>query len=228
MPGYYIIDAMLLTELYLLRGDRMKNAKTILAACLLLLITAGCAAALDFSAEFVEKDGEEVNKGKIYVSGAMSRYETDGTGIIEVTRADKKVMWVIIPRHKVYVEEEFAAPAPAAPQTGNYSVPKSTGDLSRKDLGFENVDTYRLRKYLVTVKYNKGETQDQYYEWYRSDFPMPVKTANLSGTVSYEYNKLKLAQQDPSMFAEPRGYKKITAEELEKLEADWGSKKKKK
>ena len=203
----------------------MKKTRLIAAAYMLLLIFAGSAAALDFSAEFVEKDGADISKGKIYVAGDKSRYETDGSGSIEVTRADKKVMWVIFPKHRTYVEEEFLAPSPGAPQTGNYAAPKSTGDLSKKDLGFETVDTYRLRKYLVTVKYNKGETQDQYYEWYRSGFPIPIKTANLSGTVSYEYKKLKLGAQDPSLFVEPRGYKKVTAEELEKLEAEWRSKK---
>ena len=79
----------------------------------------------------------------------------------------------------------------------------------------------------MTVKYNKGETQDQYYEWYRADFPVPIKTSNLSGTVSYEYKKLKMGPQDPALFAEPKSYKKVTAEELAKLEASWGTKKKK-
>ncbi len=193
----------------------------------LLMIYAGCAAAYDFSAEFVETDGPDVSKGKIYRAGDMSRYEVDGSGSIEVTRADKKVMWVIFPKYRVYAEEEFLAPISAAPQTGSYTSPKNTGDLSKKDLGFENVDSYRLRKYLVTVKYNKGETQDQYYEWYRADFPVPIKTSNLSGTVSYEYKKLKMGPQDPALFAEPKSYKKVTAEELAKLEASWGTKKKK-
>ncbi|MEG1602722.1 MAG: hypothetical protein RR340_03815 [Cloacibacillus sp.] len=194
-------------------------------AAMLLLVFAGRAFAYDFSAEFVEKDGAEIQKGKIYISGEMSRYEVDGSEAIQVTRADKKVMWIVFPKHRVYVEEAFAGPVSIG--SGTAALPKNTGDLSREDLGFEEVDSYRLRKYLVTVKYNKGETQDKYYEWRRSDFPVPVKTANLSGTVSYEYKKIKMGPQNPSFFVEPKSYKKVTAEELEKLEAQWSAKKKK-
>ena len=180
---------------------------------------------MDFSAEFVEKDGDSVRKGKIYMTGQKSRFEMEGMDEIEVTRADKKVMWIIFPKKRVYVEEEFWGVIPG--DIGETGAPKDTGDLSRKDLGYEMVDSYRLKKFLVTVKYNKGETQDQYYEWYRTGFPIPVKMESMNGAVSYEYKKIKMAPQDPGLFNEPKGYKKITIDELEKLEAEWAKDKKK-
>lgn len=207
----------------------MKNKRTyiITLTAALLLLAAAAAQAWDFSAEFVEKEGDQVTKGKIYMAGERSRYEVDGSGEIEVTRADKKVMWIIFPRHRVYVEEEFwGIPSSGLPPQQT-KTPKSTGDLTRKDLGYEMVDSYRLRKYFVTVKYNKGQTQDRYYEWYRSGFPVPVKTESENGSSSYEYKKLKMGTQDPGLFAEPRGYRKITMDELEQLEAEWAAKKKK-
>ena len=205
----------------------MKKFLLIITFCMALLaMGAGSASAYEFSAEFVEKDGSEVTKGKVYMANGLSRYEVNGSGVVEVTRGDKKVMWTIFPRRKVYAEEEFFG-IPSVGTAAQTAAPKSTGDLSREDLGYEMVDSYRLRKYLVTVKYNKGETQDRYYEWYRSGFPVPVKTENLSGTVSYEYKKLKLGPQDPSLFQEPRGYRKVSAEELKQLEAQWEETRKK-
>ena len=195
------------------------------AAAILVMALALQALALDFSAEFVEKDGDSVRKGKIYMTGQKSRFEMEGMDSIEVTRADKKVMWIIFPKKRVYVEEEFWGVIPGDVKETNAA--KDTGDLSRKDLGYEMVDSYRLKKFLVTVKYNKGETQDQYYEWHRSGFPIPVNMESLNGSASYEYQRIKTAPQDPNLFNEPKGYKKITIDELEKLEAEWAKEKKK-
>ncbi|MPM20861.1 hypothetical protein SDC9_67299 [bioreactor metagenome] len=50
---------------------------------------------------------------------------------------------------------------------------------------------------------------------------------SLNGSASYEYQKIKTAPQDPNLFNEPKGYKKITIDELEKLEAEWEKENKK-
>ncbi len=175
------------------------------------------AAALEFSAEFREKLGDDVRTGKIYVTEDKFRCETDGADSIEITRADKKVMWVIFPKRRVYVEEEFWG-SPADLSAVGPPERQDGGNLSREELGSETVDTFRLKKFLVTVKYNDGDTEDRYYEWYRSDFPVPVKTESLDGYMSYEYRRIKFAKQDPNLFDPPHRYKKITAEELAELE----------
>ena len=35
---------------------------------------------------------------------------------------------------------------------------------------------------------------DRYYEWYRDNFPVPVKTESLDGKTSYEYVNIKLGR----------------------------------
>ena len=185
-----------------------------------LALTAARAQALEFSAEFREKLGDEVREGKIYVTADKSRYEVEGSDSVEITRADKKVMWVIFPKRRVYVEEEFWG-FPLGTSLDNSSERSGGGDLSREDLGYETIDTFRLKKYLVTVKYNNGETEDKYYEWYRSDFPIPVKTESLNGYMSYEYRRIKFTTLDPNLFNPPKRYKKVTTEELIELEKQW-------
>ena len=182
-----------------------------------LALTSARADALEFSAEFREKLGDEVREGKIYVTADKSRYEVEGADTIEITRADQKVMWVIFPKRRVYVEEEFWG-FPLGENSGERS---GGGDLTREDLGYETIDTFRLKKYLVTVKYNGGETEDKYYEWYRSDFPIPVKTESLNGYMSYEYRRIKFTTLDPNLFNPPKRYKKITTEQLIELEKQW-------
>ena len=171
---------------------------------------------VEFSALFIEKDNDEVQKGKIFVAESMSRYEIEGSGEIIVTRQDKKVIWLIFPKLKKYVEQPYLG----EPKK-NYDGPDEveTGDLSKKFIEYDSVDSYRLKKILVTVKYNKGENKDQYYEWYRDNFPVPVKTQSLDGRTSYEYVNIKLGRPPVEIFYEPKGYKKITIEELAEIEA---------
>ena len=172
--------------------------------------------AVEFSALFIEKDNDEVQKGKVFVAENMSRYEIEGSGEIIVTRQDKKVIWLIFPKLKKYVEQPYLG----EPKK-NYEGPDEieTGDLSKKFIEYDSVDSYRLKKILVTVKYNKGENKDQYYEWYRDNFPVPVKTQSLDGRTSYEYVNIKLGRPPVEIFYEPKGYKKITIEELAEIEA---------
>lgn len=168
----------------------------------------------EFSAEFTENDNGVVTKGKIYIAGGVSRFETNGGSEIIVTRQDKKVMWLIFPNLSRYVEHEYLGDAqrafidPNAPASGN---------VERKFLDYEWVDSYRLRKFLVTATYPGGE-KDQYHEWFRDNFPIPVKTASLNGKTSFEYSKIKIGPQDPGLFAEPKRYKKTTMEEIIELE----------
>ena len=206
-------------------GDQTKmtkifNAAAFVLAFAALALTSARADALEFSAEFREKLGDEVREGKIYVTADKSRYEVEGADTIEITRADQKVMWVIFPKRRVYVEEEFWG-FPLGTSLENSGERSGGGDLTREDLGYETIDTFRLKKYLVTVKYNGGETEDKYYEWYRSDFPIPVKTESLNGYMSYEYRRIKFTTLDPNLFNPPKRYKKITTEQLIELEKQW-------
>lgn len=184
-----------------------------------LLLTSAPASAIEFSAEFTEKIGDEVRTGKIYVTDDKSRYEVEGSNTVEITRADQKVMWVVFPEKRIYVEEEFWG-YPIGSAFENADRQKSSGNLTREEIGYETIDTFRLKKYLVTVKY--GDAEDKYYEWYRSDFPIPVKTESLNGYMSYEYRRIKFTQQNPALFNPPgRRYRKITTEELIELEKKW-------
>ena len=206
-------------------GDETKMKKICRAAAFAIAfaafaLAAARAQALEFSAEFREKLGDEVREGKIYVTDDKSRYEVEGADSIEITRADQKVMWVIFPKKRVYVEEEFWG-FPIGASLENADKRRGGGDLTREDLGYETIDTFRLKKYLVTVKYNNGETEDKYYEWYRSDFPIPVKTESLNGYMSYEYRRIKFTTLDPNLFNPPKRYKKVTTEELIELEKQW-------
>lgn len=191
---------------------------SILALVLFLLIipaSSWSSDTVEFSALTIEKDNGKEQRGKIFIAENMSRYELEGSGEIVVTRQDKKVIWLIVPKLRKYVEQPYLGEAKQNYAGANEA---DTGNLSRKFIDHERIDSYRLKKYLVTVKYNNGESNDQYYEWYRDNFPVPVKTESLDGKTSYEYVSIKLGKPPTELFSKPRGYKKITMEELDKIE----------
>lgn len=171
--------------------------------------------AVEFSALFIERDNGTEQRGKIFVAENMSRYELQGSNEVVVTRHDKKVIWLIFPKLRKYVEQPYLG-EPKQNYSGAHE--SDTGDLSREFIDHEMEDSYRLKKYLVTVKYNNGESVDRYYEWYRDNFPVPVKTESLDGKTSYRYLNIKMGRPPVEFFSQPKGYKKITMEELAGLE----------
>ena len=171
--------------------------------------------AVEFSALFIERDNGTEQRGKIFVAENMSRYELQGSNEVVVTRHDKKVIWLIFPKLRKYVEQPYLG-EPKQNYSGAHE--SDTGDLSREFIDHEMEDSYRLKKYLVTVKYNNGESVDRYYEWYRDNFPVPVKTESLDGKTSYRYLNIKMGRPPVEFFSQPKGYKKITMEELPGLE----------
>lgn len=170
---------------------------------------------IEFSSVVVEKLDGAAETGKMYVASKMSRFELEGSDEIIVTRYDRGVMWIVFPKLKLYVEEPCVGEGFSGSQ-----VKKGTGSLSREFLGYEEVDSYRQKKFLITVEYDgKKEQKDQYYEWYRDNFPFPVKTSSLNDSFSYEYTKIKIGRQNPELFAFPKNYKKVTIEEVDAIKA---------
>ena len=108
----------------------------------------------EFSAVIIEKDGESTETNKIYAAIGKSRYDSKNGSEIVVTRYDKKLMWIIFPKYRRYVEEpctEVQPQNPAPPQEGTF------GDLTRKLVGTEFIDSYRTKKYLVTMEWDHAD-----------------------------------------------------------------------
>ena len=62
---------------------------------------------VEFSALIIEKDNGVEQRGKIYVAENMLRYELEKSDEVVVTRHDKKVIWLIFPKLRKYVEQLY-------------------------------------------------------------------------------------------------------------------------
>jgi hypothetical protein len=121
--------------------------------------------------------------------------------IILITRMDKKVMWNIIPKQKMYME------LPLDMRNKPLVNEKIEGEIERKHVGNETIDGQPAKKYLVT--YKSGEEKHKVYQWFATDINFPVKTADVDGAWVQEFKNIKMGSQPDSFFELPKGYKKF-------------------
>jgi hypothetical protein len=172
--------------------------------CFTALLTAAMAAAChaaDFSADIVTVSPEGTFNAKMYVSGDKSRTEIEGTATI--ARADKGIVWVLIPAQKMYIEQ------PLDMRTAASTKEKLEGEIERSAVGHETVNGIGTTKYRVVF-----EAQGQrgvVFQWIDEARRIPVKTAAGDGSWSSEFKNIRTNAQDSSLFEIPAGYSKMPA-----------------
>jgi hypothetical protein len=155
----------------------------------------------DFSADMINKTKAGVTKGKIFMSKDKTRMETQES--ISITRMDKKIVWILMPKDKMYMEQAFD-PAKA---TANSE--KVNGEIERKLIGQELIDGRKADKYQVT--YTQNRKKDTMLQWIASGIAMPVKMAAVDNSWTMEYKNIKTGKQPDSLFEVPAGYEKFSA-----------------
>jgi len=162
-----------------------------------LLSTAVMAA--DFSADMINTARGKVFKGKIFIGKDKTRMETaEG---ITITRMDKKVVWILMPRDKMYMEQAFDPKK--APATSE----KVDNEVERKLLGKETIDGKPAEKYKVV--YTQNGKKETIYQWIAAGLQMPLKIAAADNSWAMEYKNIQTAKQPDSLFEIPAGYQKF-------------------
>ena len=173
-------------------------------AVMLVLFTAVTSIACyaeDFSADMITSSPQGSFQAKILVSGEKSRIEMQGATTI--SRMDKKVTWMLMPREKMYMEH------PLDPKSAIGMHEKVSGEVERTAEGREMVDDRMAKKYRVTVL--SQDTRESIFQWIDESVNIPLKTAAVDGSWSTELKNIKVGRQDPSLFEIPEGYKKLSA-----------------
>ncbi len=172
----------------------------LLSGFMLMIMSAAGLASQEFSADMVSTTKQGTVTGKIYVSKDKTRTEMGSS--ISISRMDKKVVWVLIPDKKMYMENELKPEQlPAMPE-------KMPGEVERTLIGPEKLDGRNVVKYKVTYTENKKKVV--IWQWILPDTSFPVKTANEDGSVTTEFKNLKNGKQPDSLFEIPAGYQKMS------------------
>ncbi len=172
---------------------------------LLLLAAPGVARAAEFSAQMLIKDGPKIMPGRIFVKDGKMRQEfNDEEGqTITIVRPDKRVMWVVIPQEKTYVEMPFRGKLPGQfPQ-----IPPDA--VTKRKVGTEMVNGYLADRYEVTTRGGASGVTRQTV-WVAQKLDTPVKMVSQEANLSLEYKSIKEGGVADRLFEPPPGYKKTT------------------
>jgi hypothetical protein len=157
-----------------------------------------------FSAEVINTFGKETHRGKIYTIEKAMRMEGEEQGQkgITIIRYDRKVMWILMPEQKMYMEMgNLGAGADWSRLEG--------AKVQRESLGTEQVGPYHCDKSRVRVTY-EGKVYTS-IQWAAKELDgFVVKTQGEKGEWTTEYQNIRLGPQDPSLFEIPSGYQKMS------------------
>ena len=169
-----------------------------------LLLAASLVQAAEFTATMVTKAGGVEIPGKIYVKENKVRNEVQAGGqtSIHILRPDKKVVWIIIPQQKAYVEMPIT-------HTAQQKMMPLTEDqkAKMKKVGTETINGYACDKYETTMSH-QGKPM-QVFTWVATDLGVPIKIVSEDGSFSMEYKDIKPGQVADSLFDVPQDYKKM-------------------
>lgn len=177
--------------------------KKAIAIVLFVFLFAGTVSAIEFSADTITTfKGEQQTKGKMYYKPDRFRMDMKvHEEMIVITRIDKKVLWNIMTKEKMYMEMPFDLKNKPKVEE------KFEGEIDRKEVGRETIDGHPTIKYLITYKVDNKK--DQVYQWMATDINFPVKTSAVDGSWTQEFRNVKIAAQPDSLFEVPAGYQKM-------------------
>jgi outer membrane lipoprotein-sorting protein len=165
----------------------------------------GWTLAAEFSAQMITRGAPpEETQGKIYFKGDKIRQEFGGgeEAHISILRFDKKVVWMVMPGQKMYMEMPLTAQV-----TGKMmQIPQD--EAQPKLLGTETVNGYAADKYEIVTK-NNGKSAKRYV-WVANKLGLPIKMTSPDHSFSIEYQNIKEGGVPDSLFEIPAGYQKMT------------------
>jgi len=172
---------------------------------LAVLSVAPAAAATEFSALMVVTDGGKVVPGKIYVRDGKMRQEfNDEEGqTVTIVRPDKKVVWVIIPRDRAYME------LPLKTQLPGQFLQMPVGPLQKRQVGKDRLQGYETDKFEVTVRGGNGLEKQNI--WVAAKLGVPIKMECRERNFCLEYKAIKEGGVAERLFELPPGYQKLTS-----------------
>lgn len=178
--------------------------KRFLLTFIMLLAMSATLTAAEFSAQMVLKDRDRVMPGRIFVKDGKMRQEfLDEKGhTVTIVRRDKKVVWVLLPFDRTYLEMPLGLELP-----GQFlQIPPGT---AKRRVCTEEVNGYKVERFDVTIMGVKGGPQRQTF-WISEKLGLPIKTVCAERQFAVEYKNIREGKQEDRLFEVPPEYKKIS------------------
>lgn len=190
----------------------MKQLQSLAGVVIFIFLCAGAWAATpyvnNFSADVVNTSHGETHTSKIYSKDGKSRMEANAGGreMISISRPDKRVVWMLMPASRTYMEMPYNMQRKdIASQLNDPNVKPE-----KKFIGNETVDGHPTKKYHVTVIVN-GSREASGYIWEATDMNnFPIKHQSEDGNITTVWKNIKFGGVSDSVFELPAGYRKMS------------------
>jgi hypothetical protein len=179
----------------------MKRFFITIAVSAILFSFSNFAFSQEFSSNVTTKTKEGTESGKVFVSKDKIRMEMETA--ISIARTDKKLVWMLLPQDKIYMEMPMGA------ENTITLMNKVPGEISRKLLGTETISGRETEKYEVVYQDKVKDKEQTINIWLSKDLQFPLKSSNVDGSWSVEYTDVKEGPQPAAMFELPADYKKF-------------------
>lgn len=158
--------------------------------------------AADLTASLLTRAGGQTIPGKIFLKGEKTRVEVEVIGQkgITILRPDRKLMYIILPPQKAYLE------APLTSEAGRNALCLAEEDQAGlKIIGTETLEGYICDKYEGT--YQEQGKSGKFFLWMARELKRPIKMVTEDGSVSVELRQIRQEPLAEALFEPPPGFR---------------------
>ena len=163
----------------------------------------------EYSADATIENEEGTTKQKIFVTPTKERKEMltgSGEGAVQIFRYDSKVMWMLMPSEKMYMEHSIAG----GPAKGNDTSQWTYEDTA---VGEETLNGMKVTKFKTIATSTDGKKYGG-FSWRTKEGinlkqDLLYKEGNEKKRMLTELSNLQVGRQDPKLFEIPDGFTKF-------------------
>lgn len=162
----------------------------------------------EYSADSTMETADMVMSGTVHAAPGKERRESDmgGKKTVTIVRQDKKVIWILTPEDKTYMEMKLGQGGERQGDLSGYKTDLTT-------IGPDTVNGIRTTKNKIFMTGPKGEKLAG-FSWITKEgivVKMDAIAVDKSSKerIKSELTNLKIGRQEPSLFEIPEGYSKM-------------------
>lgn len=186
---------------------RMNIGPLILGLVITGVVDAMQGPTVEYSADSYMETADAVQQGPAYVTPSMERreYVEGGQSMVMIIRKDEKLVWMLMPDDKMYMEMKF-------PEEGRKD-DLGAYEIERTILGSETVNGVKTTKSKIIMTGPNGAKMGG-LAWTTQEGVVVKLDAiaadkNKKERFKIELQNLKIGKQDPSLFQIPGDYTKM-------------------
>lgn len=170
--------------------------------------SADMSALKNYSADMETTTAQGTFTSRIFYKDTKMRMESTGKGRggISIMRPDRKVMWMVMPEQKSYMEMSLDM----SRQDIQSKLHDPNIKVDKEFIANDVVDKHPAKKYHMTIT-TDGRKEKSGYIWEATDLSnFPVKYESEDRKMSTVWKNIKTGGVSDSVFEVPAGYKKMT------------------